>query len=81
MLSPGSYNRRVGLALFCPVTSRVKSYPFEARIPPGLAVKGAVLADRLKSLDWRERVAGFAEALPNGIADEIVEKIDLILRP
>jgi len=42
VVSPRSYNRRVGLALFCPVTSQVKGYPFEVILPSGLAVQGAV---------------------------------------
>ena len=57
VISPGSYNRTVGLALVCPVTSRVKGYPFEVPLPDGLEVQGAVLCDRLKSLDWRSRSA------------------------
>src|SRR6266478_99775 len=45
VISPGVYNRRVGLALFCPVTSQVKRYPFEVALPPGLPVSGVVLSD------------------------------------
>src|SRR5438874_6256533 len=54
---PSSYNRRVGLAVCCPVTSQVKGYPFEVLLPAGLGVEGAVLSDQLKSLDWRVRKA------------------------
>jgi len=50
VLSPSAYNRKVGLALFCPVTSRVKGYPFEVTVPKGLSVAGVVLADQVKSL-------------------------------
>ncbi len=35
VLSPAAYNRRVGLALFCPITSQVKGYPFEVPLPAG----------------------------------------------
>jgi len=44
VISPSSYNRRVGLALCCAVTSQVKGYPFEVRLPKGLGVEGAILA-------------------------------------
>lgn len=54
-LSPASYNSKVGLAVFCPITSKVKGYPFEVEIDTASGIKGAVLADQLKSLDWRER--------------------------
>src|SRR4051812_44260799 len=57
VLSPASYNGKVGLALMCPITSQVKGYPFEVAIPTGLAVAGVILADQVKSLDWRVRKA------------------------
>jgi mRNA interferase MazF len=57
VISPSSYNRKVGLALFCPVTSRVKGYPFEVLLPDGLPAEGAILSDQIKSLDWRARKA------------------------
>ena len=57
VISPRAYNAKVGLALFCPITSRVKGYPFEVALPEGSGVVGVVLADQLKSLDWRARKA------------------------
>jgi mRNA interferase MazF len=57
VLSPASYNEKVGLALLCPITSQVKGYPFEVPIPAGLTVSGVILADQVKSLDWRVRRA------------------------
>ena len=64
ILSPGAYNAKVGLAILCPITSRVKGYPFEVRIPEGLPVQGVVLSDQAKSLDWRAREAEFACRVP-----------------
>ena len=61
VISPKSYNGKVGLGLFCPITSRVKGYPFEVLLPEGSAVVGVVLADQLKSLDWRARKAKLIE--------------------
>ncbi|MFV1996045.1 MAG: type II toxin-antitoxin system PemK/MazF family toxin [Verrucomicrobiales bacterium] len=54
-LSPRSYNRKSGLAVFCPITSRAKGYPFEVPIDAKKGIRGVVLADQLKSLDWRKR--------------------------
>ena len=56
-LSPRSYNEKTSLALFCPVTSRIKGYPFEVSLPDAGAVSGVILADQVKSLDWRARRA------------------------
>jgi len=75
VLSPREYNRKVGLALCCPVTSQVKGYPFEVPLPPGLKLKGAVLADQVKSLDWRGRKASVIVLSPPAVLDETVAKI------
>ena len=55
VLSPASYNGRTGMILCCPTTTRIKGYPFEVVIvgtPPSV-----VLADQVKSQDWRARRA------------------------
>jgi mRNA interferase MazF len=81
VLAPQQYNARVGLALFCPITSRAKGYPFEVAIPAGLPVGGVVLSDQVKSLDWRARRADFICALPRETVTEILEKLAVLLRP
>ena len=60
VLSPTIYNERSGLAVVCPVTRRSKGYPFEVPLPVEQKVSGVVLADHLKSADWRARRAEFA---------------------
>lgn len=79
VLSPASYNGKVGLALLCPVTGQVKGYPFEVPIPPGLPASGVILADQLKSLDWRVRQAGFICRVPSATVGEVLGKISLLL--
>jgi len=78
-LSPEAYNRRTGLGVFCPVTSRAKGYPFEVELPTGLAVNGVVLADQVKSLDWRARGALPAGKVPPEVVDEVLAKLTAIL--
>jgi len=79
VLSPRAYNSRVGLAVFCPVTSQVKGYPFEVLIPPGLPVSGAVLSDQVRSLDWRARDAERLCVLPPEIVGEVLGKLRTLL--
>jgi mRNA interferase MazF len=79
VLSPSAYNRKVGLALFCPITNRIKGYPFEVLIPPGLGVTGVVLADQVKSLDWRARQVELIATLPESIVAEVVQKLKTLL--
>lgn len=75
VISPSSYNRRVGLALCCPVTSQIKGYPFEVLLPKGLGLEGAILSDQVKSLDWRVRKARRIGSLPAEVLQETVGKI------
>jgi mRNA interferase MazF len=81
VVSPVAYNGKVGLAVMCPITSRVKGYPFEVRLPPGLAVSGAVLSDQVKSLDWRARRVRLIVRLPAQLTREVLEKLGTLLCP
>lgn len=79
VLSPRNYNERSGLALFCPVTSKIRGYPFEVRLPPSGPVIGVVLADQLRSQDWRARHVKFvARASPQTVF-EVQEKIGVLM--
>ena len=80
MLSPESYNEKAGLALLCPITSQEKGYPFESSLSDTDEVDGVVLADQMKSLDWRERDAEFIEAVPEAVTREVSSKIQALLR-
>jgi mRNA interferase MazF len=55
VLSPKIYNARSGLALVCPVTNQTKGYPFEVAVPGGCGATGVILADHVKSVDWKAR--------------------------
>ena len=79
VLSPQAYNARVGLALVCPITSRVTGYPFEVAVPPGLPIAGVVLADQASSLDWRACRAERTGTLPAGVVSEALGKLGAIL--
>ena len=79
VLSPESYNGRVGLAIFCPVTNRTKGYPFEVDLPSGGDVSGVLLSDQVKSLDWRARRADLIEAVPPEVTDEVLTKLGTLL--
>jgi mRNA interferase MazF len=74
VISPKAYNGKVGLALFCPITTQVKGYPFEVALPAELPVSGAVLSDQIKSLDWRIRRAKRVCKAPPGVVDDVLAK-------
>ncbi len=79
ILSPAAYNDKVGLAILCPITAQVKGYPFEVLIPAGLPVAGVVLADQVKSLDWRARNADRICTLPRETVAEVLQKLGVLL--
>jgi mRNA interferase MazF len=79
VLSPGAYNGKVGLAILCPITSQVKGYPFEVRIPDGLPVSGVILADQVKSLDWKTGRAEWKCTLPPDVTAEVLAKLGALL--
>lgn len=81
VVSPRAYNRRVGLALFCPITSRVKGYPFEVPLPSGGKARGAVLSDQLKSLDWRARKARRLDRASEEVTLEVTARILALVDP
>lgn len=80
VVSPRSYNTKVGLGLFCPITSQIKGYPFEVLIPAGLSISGVVLSDQIKSLDWRVRDAQFICTLSESTMREILKKLNTLLK-
>ena len=81
VLSPRSYNEKTSLALFCPITSKVKGYPFEVSLPPSGTVTGVILADQVKSLDWRARRTRFESRAPAHVVGEVLEKLTVLLDP
>lgn len=81
VVSPASYNRAVGLALVCPITARVKGYPFEVPLPEDGEVGGVILSDQLKSLDWRARKAEPIGSLPERVLLQVVARILPLVDP
>lgn len=79
VLSPKSYNQKTGLALACPVTSQIKGYPFEVPSPPECGVTGVILADHIKSLDWKARRAEKAGRVPLSTLHEVLARLAPLL--
>ena len=79
VLSPGAYNRKVGLAIFCPITSQIRGYPFEVAVPQGLPLSGVVLSDQVKSLDWKARKAEFVCKLPDSALTTVMKRLGTLV--
>lgn len=79
VLSPRSYNAKVGLCLVCPVTHHAKGYAFEVGLPDGLPVQGVILADHIKSADWQGRGSEHIAAVPAEVLDDVRAKLKPLL--
>jgi mRNA interferase MazF len=79
VISPRTYNSKVGLALFCPITTKIKGYPFEVDIPEKSKASGTILSDQIKSLDWRVRKAKKIERVPDEVIQEVLAKIESLI--
>lgn len=79
VLSPKMYNARSGLALACPITNQVKGYPFEVALPAGHGVTGVILADHVKSIDWKARRAERLGRCPPEVIDEVRARLAPLL--
>lgn len=80
VLSPSPYNKKVGLAIICPITNQIKGYPFEVVIPDGLEVKGAILSDQVKCLDWKVRKAEFKCKLSSDLIKQALKKLHTLIQ-
>ena len=76
VVSPNIYNRKVGLIIVCPITTKIKNYPFEVKIPDTLIISGVVLSDQVKSLDCQTREAEFVCKIPSETLAEVMMMIN-----
>lgn len=79
VLSPANYNRLSGLMLCCPMTTKRKSYPFEVVISDAREQASIVLADQVKSLDWKVRKAVKKGVVPSDVIAETLSKLQTLL--
>ncbi len=78
VLSPYEYNKKSGLMVTCPVTSKIKGYPFEVVIKTK-KIDGAILADQIKNVDWRARNVAFIERVSSTSLLQTQEYIALLV--
>lgn len=78
VLSPGNYNLKSALALFVPITSSTKGYPFEVVVEYN-NISGVILCDQIRSMDWKKRKATKITSLESKLLNEVLSKIRLLL--
>ena len=78
-ISPKEYNEKVGLAIFCPITSQKKGYPFEVQLPDSIDITGVILSDHVKNFDWKARKTKYICTLPTKLLNEVLGKLRTLL--
>jgi mRNA interferase MazF len=79
VLSPHNYNAAAGLCVICPITSRVRGYPFEAMLPDGGNFRGVVLADPPRRISWEKRPIRPAGRASDVVLTEVRERLAAVL--
>jgi mRNA interferase MazF len=77
VLSPAAYNGKTSLMICCPLTTQIKNYPFEVIVAG--PTPSAVLADQIKSLDWRKRRARRKGAISTAELAEVRAKVRALI--
>ncbi len=78
VLSPQNYNKSSSLILCCPITSKIKGYPFE--VPLNVAkITGAILSDQVRTLDWQAREVTKLAKVDQTLLDLVAERLMLLI--
>ena len=68
-----------GLAMVCPITNTDRKFPFHVPVPPDSGMTGFIMAEQLKSIDYRVRNIKFVQKAPGEVLSEVLSLIDAIL--
>ena len=79
VLSSNAYNKKIGLVIVCPITTKIKGYPYEVKIPSEFEVKGVVLSDQIKSFDWKMRNTEFICSVTDILVEDVMGKFNTII--
>jgi len=66
--------------LCCPITSQVKGYPFEVPLPEASPIKGVILADQVRNLDWKARMAKLIGKIEASLVADVTNRILRLLQ-
>lgn len=80
VLSPRLFTERTGLAIICPVTSKVKGLPFEV-ILSQTKTNGAILPIHVRSVDIAARKASFIETVPPSLLERTILSVEALIHP
>lgn len=79
VVSHQSFNTKMGFVFVCPISNTQRRNPFYVQVPEGEAVTGVIMADQLRSLDFKARNAQFIATCPDLLLQDVLRRIKPIL--
>ena len=79
VVSQDRFNAKMGFAFVCPISNTQRQNPFYIKIPAGNPVTGVIMADQLRSLDFRARNAQFMANCSDLLLRDVLRRIKPIL--
>jgi len=79
VVSPKSYNRKTSLCVICPAIRQAKGYPFEVPVRTADGATSVILADHVRSVDWKMRRVRRIETVPDDVLDEVIARLEALL--
>ncbi len=79
VVSHDAFNRKMGFVFVCPVSNTTRRNPFYVPTEAGKKVTGIIMADQLRSLDYRARKASYIDKCPESLLNEVLMRIEPIL--
>lgn len=80
VLSNSRYNNHMKLAVITPITTKIKGFSYEVKIPDGYKSHGAILSDQVRDISWTDRKFKYIETFDKSIVNEVVRKLNLLFR-
>jgi mRNA interferase MazF len=74
------FNQATGLAIVCPITNTNRNIPFHLAVPSASSLTGFVMAEQVKSVDYKARKARFVEKAPSQFVEDMVAVVDACIR-
>lgn len=70
------FNKKTGLAIVCPLTTADRNFPFHAEVVGNPDVHGFVMAEQVKSIDYRSRRAKYLGKASNELIAHVLAILD-----
>ncbi|MEO6392892.1 MAG: type II toxin-antitoxin system PemK/MazF family toxin [Pyrinomonadaceae bacterium] len=80
VISNHLFNRSTGLSIVCPITNTDRKIPFHLQVPNSSSLTGFVMAEQVKSIDFRARQARFVEKAPVDFIDDVIAVVDVCIK-